>query len=59
MTDESFRKQLIENPKEVIEAEFGWKISKAVKINVLEEDTQTVYLVLPQVPLPDSETELT
>jgi hypothetical protein len=59
MKDESFRKQLIENPKEVIEAEFGKKIPESIKINVLEEDAQTVYLVLPQVSAQNSEMELT
>ena len=59
MKDESFRKQLIENPKEVIEAEFGKKIPESIKINVLEEDAQTVYLILPQVSPQNSEMELT
>ena len=58
MKDESFRKQLIENPKEVIEAEFGRKIPEKVKIKILEEDSQTVYLVLPYFPAQDTEMEL-
>jgi len=58
MKDESFRKQLIENPKDVIEAEFGRKIPEFFKINVIEEDAQTVYLVLPQA-VQNQEMELT
>ena len=58
MKDESFRKQLIENPRATIEAETGMKISDAMKIMVLEEDPQTIYLVLPQVYAQDSEMEL-
>ena len=58
MKDESFRRQLIENPKEVIEAEFGRKIPGTVKIIVLEEDPQTVYLVLPYFLAQDTEMEL-
>ena len=49
MKDDSFRKQLIENPNAAIEDETGIKIPEAMKIIVLEEDPQTVYLVLPQV----------
>jgi hypothetical protein len=59
MKDESFRKQLIENPKEVIEAEFGKKIPESININVMEENAHTVYLILPQVSAQNSEMELT
>ena len=59
MKDESFRKQLIENPGAAIEAEFGRKIPESIKINVLEEDANTVYLILPQVSNQNSEMELT
>jgi hypothetical protein len=47
MKDESFRKYLIENPDAAIEAETGIKTPETMKIIVLEEDPQTVYLVLP------------
>ena len=47
MKDESFRKQLIENPGAAIEAETGMKIPGAMNIKVLEEDQKTFYLVLP------------
>ena len=36
MKDESFRKQLIENPGAAIEAETGMKIPETMKIKVLE-----------------------
>ena len=49
MKDDSFRQELLRNPKEVIEAEFGRKIPESIQINVLEEDANTVYLILPQV----------
>jgi hypothetical protein len=58
MKDTSFRHQLLVNPKEVIEAEFGQKIPEAIQINVLEEDANTVYLILPQV-VQNPEMELT
>jgi hypothetical protein len=59
MKDESFRKQLIENPGATIEAEMGWKVPEMLKIKVLEEDLQTVYLVLPIFPNKITEAELT
>jgi hypothetical protein len=59
LKDESFRKQLIEKPKEVVEIEFGRKIPDSIKLNVLEEDPQTFYLVLPYIPRKDTEMELT
>ena len=57
--DESFRKQLIENPAAAIEAETGMKIPEAMKIVVLEENPQTVYLVLPQIHAQNFEMEIT
>ena len=59
LKDESFRKQLIENPGAAIEAETGWKIPETVKIKVMEEDSQTVYLVLPDVIAMNGQNELT
>jgi hypothetical protein len=58
MKDESFRKQLIENPGATIEAETGWKIPETLNIKVLEEDPQTVYLVIPKFPNQIMEVEL-
>jgi hypothetical protein len=58
MKDVSFRQQLIENPIAAIEAETGMKITETMKIIVLEEDPQTVYLVLPQVYNQETEMEL-
>jgi hypothetical protein len=58
MKDESFRKLLIENPASIIESETGMKISKTIKIKVMEEDQQTVYLVLPATSLQNSDFEL-
>ena len=58
MKNEAFRKQLIENPVASIEAETGMKIPETLKIKVLEEGPQTVYLVLPSVPVKEAEMEL-
>jgi len=58
MKDESFRKQLIENPVIAIEAETGMKISELMKIKVMEEYPDTVYLILPQNSVQNTEMEL-
>jgi hypothetical protein len=58
MKDDAFRQQLIENPIAAIEAETGMKIPEFVKIIVLEEDPKTVYLILPQNPVQNTEMEL-
>ena len=58
MKDESFRKQLIENPGAAIEALLEVKIPETITIKVLEEDPTTVYLVLPNIPTMDTEMEL-
>ena len=58
MKDEAFRKQLIDNPKAVIEQESGMKILESTKIKIVEEDPQTIYLVLPCVPARATQVEL-
>jgi len=47
MKDELFREQLKSDPKETIERELGFKIPASLNLTVLEEDPQTVFLVLP------------
>ena len=59
MKDESFRKQLIENPSAAIEAETGMKIPETMNIKILEEDPKTFYLVLPYTHATIPEMELT
>jgi hypothetical protein len=59
MKDESFRKQLIENPGAAIEAELGMKIPETMNFKVLEEDPKTFFLVLPYTHRNHPEMELT
>ncbi len=47
LKDDSFRKALVTSPKETLEAEYKMKIPEHFKIQVLEEDANTIYLVLP------------
>ncbi len=58
MKDESFRKQLIENPTAAIEAETGIKIPETMHVKILEENPQEVFLVLPFVPTAGADLEL-
>jgi hypothetical protein len=45
--DQSFRKQLIENPRAAIATELGVHLPADVTVEVLEESPRTLYLVLP------------
>ena len=47
MKDESFRKKLIHEPRLTLEHELGATIPEYIKINILEETSDTFYLVLP------------
>jgi len=58
MKNESFRKQLLENPGAAIEAEMGVKIPETMNIKVLEEDPKTFFLVLPNSHENNPEMEL-
>ena len=56
MKDAGFRQQLLENTRETLEKELGFKLPDSVKINVLEESPEQFYLVLPgEVSDPASE----
>ena len=59
LKDESFRAELIANPKAVIEQEIGSKLSDELEITVLEETEDTIDMVLPCNPYEGlSESEL-
>ena len=58
MKDESFRKNLLENPKAAIEEETGIKLPEAINLTVVEEDSATFFLVLPPKINPETEDEL-
>ncbi len=50
LKNESFRAELIANPKTVIEQEIGSKLPDELEITVLEETEDTIYMVLPCNP---------
>ena len=58
MKDESFRKNLLENPKAAIEEETGIKLPESINLKVVEENPSTFYMVLPPKINPETEDEL-
>jgi hypothetical protein len=48
--DEAFKQELIDNPKAVYQRELGQQFTQDVMIQALEEDSNTLYLVLPSKP---------
>ncbi|MEM7594390.1 MAG: NHLP leader peptide family RiPP precursor [Cyanobacteria bacterium P01_A01_bin.83] len=48
--DESFKQELLANPKAVIEQEFGVQFPEAVNVQVQEENPTSLYFVLPMSP---------
>jgi hypothetical protein len=59
MKDEQFRRQLVNHPRETIEKEMGIRIPENLSIKILEEDINTLYLILPSVPDQESGSDLT
>ena len=58
MKDETFRKNLLENPKAAIEEETGIKLPESINLKVVEENPSTFYLILPPKINPETEDEL-
>ena len=48
MQDETFRQELVRDPKGVFARELGIRLPEHIQVQVLEESPTTVYLVLPQ-----------
>ena len=64
LEDESFRRRLVGDPKGTLEEELGTRLPEEVRVRVVEESADTIYLVLPSaspigggVELSDSELE--
>jgi hypothetical protein len=49
--DAAFRQELVSDPRRVLEREFGVTIPETVRISVLEESPENLYLVLPPRPI--------
>lgn len=48
--DDTFKQELLNNPKAVFERELGQEIPKYLEIEVLQETANKIYLVLPENP---------
>jgi hypothetical protein len=48
--DESFKRELLSNPKEVLQKELGVQIPPGVKVQVVEEDETSICIVIPHKP---------
>lgn len=59
MKDEQFRAKLMTSPNETIEQELGVKLPASLRINVLEEKPNNVYLVIPMTANEYATEELT
>jgi hypothetical protein len=46
--DEAFRQQLLADPKSVYEQELGMELPDSVNLQVVEEQPNTIYMVLPR-----------
>jgi hypothetical protein len=54
--DETYKQELLSNPKAVIEREFGVQLPETVTVHAMEENATSLYFVLPQRPeLPEGE----
>jgi hypothetical protein len=53
--DDSFRQQLLADPKAAVEQELGTQLPEEVRVVALEESADTIYLVLPSTPVAGAE----
>ena len=47
LQDESFRQRLLKDPKATVEQKLGVQVPADVRVQVVEETADTIYLVLP------------
>ena len=47
--DENYRAKLIEDPRLVIEKQFGYEVPSNVTVQAVEETADTVYVIVPHV----------
>ena len=55
LEDEAFRRRLIEDPKGAVEQELGKRLPEEVRVVTVEESANTIYLVLPSIPMAGTE----
>jgi hypothetical protein len=54
-TDESFKQEMLTNPKVVLEREVGITLPADMEIKALEEDPNVFYFVIPKTPADEAE----
>lgn len=58
MKDEAFRTEIMKNPKAAIMKELNMTIPESMNIKIIEEDPDTVAIVVPKITSELSESEL-
>ena len=58
LEDDSFRQKLLADPKGTLEQALETQLAEDVEVRVVEENPQTIYLVLPGTSSPLGEEEL-
>ena len=59
LKDDGYREELLANPKNAIQQEFGKELPLGLEVRVVEESANVVYLVLPPKPVVElSDTDL-
>ena len=53
--DDAFRHRLLEDPKADVEQELGTRLPEEVRVVVVEETADTIYLVLPSTSMAGAE----
>ena len=48
--DDSFRQELLSNPRSVLEREFSQTVLESTNLQVIEESNDTYYIVTPKKP---------
>ena len=56
--DESFRQELISDPKSAVSREFGLNFPDSINLQVVEETADTMYMVIPAAPDASTDREL-
>ena len=49
--DEAYKQELLTNPQAVLAREFGVEFPEEIKVQVLEENSSSLYFVLPMSPM--------
>ena len=58
MSNSEFRKQLLANPKETLNKNFKTDFSDKINVNIIEEDQNTVNIIVPEASSELSDDEL-